>query len=91
MQQTDLTHPESVLDFAAELSETDVIDEEVARHAAGLQHIDAERIATIVRRQAGDVRDLDKIRDLMIHTTAGLTSEQPEYALFSSRVLAIPS
>ena len=60
----------------------------LARLVQGLEHVDSEALAVRVGRSASANADYGVLRELLIHTAAGLTFEAPEYSRLAGRFLA---
>ena len=61
---------------------------ELAQHGAGLSHVDTEGLLDRVLRSAPDNTTYTVLRDLLIHTAAGLTFNEPQHSRLAARFLA---
>ena len=62
--------------------------EALSQRSRGLEHIDARALQERVVRSAPADADYGVLRELLIHTAAGLTFEAPEYSRLAGRFLA---
>ena len=60
----------------------------LAHHGQGLQHVDLADVERRVCSAAPDDASYEVLRDLTVHTAAGLTFEEPQYSKLASRFLA---